>query len=78
MSLPFEQSRALENTRQFLGDLCNPSKTKRVPKILRQRSRSLLKHFPSSWDLPRIVGDAFAMRQLESLEETRLGEFWDK
>lgn len=78
MSLPFEQSRSLENTRQFLADLCNPGETKRVPKVLRRRAAFLLKHFPCSWDLPRIVDDAFAMRQLESLEQARLGKFWNK
>lgn len=47
MTLPFERFRAVLNTEQFLLDLCNPKRTPRVPKEIRQQARSLLKHYPS-------------------------------
>lgn len=55
MTLPDERYRAVERTEQFLIDLCNPRKTPRVPKEVRDRARSLLRHYPSSWDLERLA-----------------------
>lgn len=49
MTLPFERLRAVNSTRDFLRDLIDPSVTPRVPKEIRQRARSLLKHYP--WDV---------------------------
>lgn len=46
MTLPYERLRAVNYTRQFLRDLLDPSVTPRVPKNIRERARSLLKHYP--------------------------------
>lgn len=78
MSLPFEQTRSMARTRQFLLDLCVPGKIKRIPREVRHTARCLVKHFPSSWDLPRMVKDQFAMRQMESQEDEYRKEFWSE
>lgn len=49
MTLPFERSRALVNTREFLRSLLDPRKTPRVPMAVRQQAASCLRHYP--WDL---------------------------
>lgn len=51
MTLPDERYRAVQYTEQFLKDLCNPSKTPRVPRIIRQRAHSLLRHYPGEYHL---------------------------
>ena len=53
MTLPDERYRAVVQTQQFLQDLCNSAATPRVPREIRQRARSLLRHFPSDYDLDR-------------------------
>lgn len=51
MTLPDERYRAVVQTRRFLLDLCNPEHTPRVPKIIRQHARSMLRHYPSDWEM---------------------------
>jgi hypothetical protein len=51
MTLPDERYWAVMETMRFLTDLCNPDVTPRVPKVIRQRARSLLRHYPSAWDM---------------------------
>ena len=34
-------------------DLCNTQHTPRVPKLVRETARSMLRHFPSDWDMQR-------------------------
>lgn len=51
MTLPDERYRSLVQTRQFLLDLMHPQTTPRVPKIIRQRARSLLRHWPDMYHL---------------------------
>ncbi len=53
MTLPDERYRAVVQTRRFLLDLCNPEHTPRVPKLIRETARSMLRHYPSDWDLQR-------------------------
>jgi len=51
MTLPCERYRAIKHTEEFLKDLLNPSKTPRVPKRYRQQAYSLLRHYPSGYNL---------------------------
>lgn len=51
MTLPDERYRAVIQTRRFLLDLCNPQHTPRVPKLIREHARSMLRHYPSDWDM---------------------------
>jgi hypothetical protein len=51
MTLPFERTNAVKRTEKFLCDLLNPKITPRVPKQIRREAASLLKHFPSKFDM---------------------------
>jgi hypothetical protein len=53
MTLPDERYRAVIQTRRFLIDLCNPDHTPRVPKLIRDTARSMLRHYPSDFDMQR-------------------------
>lgn len=57
MTLPDERYRSLLETRRFLYELQSPSVTPRVPKVIRQRARSLLKHWPESYHLEMMTID---------------------
>jgi hypothetical protein len=54
MTLPYERLRAVNKTREFLFDILIPSKTPRIPKEIRQRARSLLKHYPFESELEMV------------------------
>jgi hypothetical protein len=51
MTLPFERTNAVLNTKQFLLDLMDSRLTPKIPKEIRHKARSLLKHYPSAMDL---------------------------
>jgi hypothetical protein len=51
MTLPDERYRAVRQAEQFLKDLCDPSKSPRVPKAIRHQASSILRHYPCSWDM---------------------------
>ena len=51
MTIPYERTRAVKQTEEFLLALCNPSKTPRVPKHIREWARGCLRHYPSQMDL---------------------------
>lgn len=51
MTLPDERYRAIRESRRFLEQLCNPSASPGVPKIIRTQARALLRHYPSDYDL---------------------------
>ena len=65
MTLPDERYRAVVQTRRFLLDLCNREHTPRVPKLIRDTARSMLRHYPSDWDMncaAEAAPDIFAER----------------
>lgn len=51
MTMPFERTYAVNNARKFLLDLLNPKVTPKVPKAIRDKARSILRHYPSEWDM---------------------------
>ncbi len=53
MTLPDERYRAVKQAEQLLKDLCDASKTPRVPKNIRQRASGCLRHYPGSYDMKR-------------------------
>jgi hypothetical protein len=55
MTLPDERYRAVKMAEQLLKDLCDSSKTPRVPKIIRQRASGCLRHYPNSWDMKQVA-----------------------
>ena len=53
MTLPDERYRAVLAAERLLKDLCDPRVTPRVPRAVRQRASSVLRHYPGSWDMDR-------------------------
>ena len=54
MTTSDERYRAIKQGKKLLEELCDPGKTPRVPSIVRDRARSILKHFPNETDLDKI------------------------
>lgn len=48
MTLPDERYRAVVQTQKFLIEILS---TPRVPKAVKDRARSCLRHYPSEWDM---------------------------
>ena len=87
MTLPDERYRAVIQTRRFLLDLCNPDHTPRVPKLIRDTARSMLRHYPSDFDMqlaarhsPSIFCEnmedlhRFVMQGAQAAEHTKLDD----
>lgn len=55
MTLPDERYRAIKQGKKLLEELCDPGKTPRVPSIVRERARGVLRHFPNDFELERIA-----------------------
>jgi len=51
MTLPDERYRAVKFARDFLYDLCDSKKTPGVPKAVRERARSVLRHYPDDYHM---------------------------
>ena len=51
MTLPDERYRALKQGKKLLEELCDPGKTPRVPSIIRDRARGILRHYPNDYDI---------------------------
>jgi hypothetical protein len=51
MTLPSERYNAILRTEKFLIELQDPSKTPRVPRYIRERVYSCLRHYPSEYHL---------------------------
>lgn len=51
MTLPDERYRAVLYTRKFLLDLCDPRAIPGIPKDIRERARSCLRHYPDDWNM---------------------------
>ena len=47
MTMPYERTRALIETKQFLQELQDSKLTPRVPAAVREIARKLLRHYPS-------------------------------
>lgn len=69
MTLPDERYRALKQSRKLLEELCDPGKTPRVPSIIRDRARTILRHYPWDSDL-----DELAANSPEVLEKNSPGD----
>jgi hypothetical protein len=55
MTLPDERYRSLVQTKKFLLELLRSDLTPRVPKIVRQRARGLLRHWPDDYHLEQMT-----------------------
>ena len=57
MTLPDERYRAVKFAEQFLSRLAG-GEYLRVPKAVRDEARSILRHYPSEYDMNRAARDA--------------------
>lgn len=55
MTTTDERFRALKQSKKLLEELCDPGKTPRVPGIIRERARGILRHYPTDYDLERMA-----------------------
>lgn len=55
MTVPCERTRAVIYTENFLKDLLDPKKTPKVPKSIRLRASSLLRHYPTKFEMDLIA-----------------------
>jgi hypothetical protein len=55
MTIPCERTIAIQITEQFLVDLLNPKVTPRIPKAIRRRAASCLRHYPSKYIMEIVV-----------------------
>ena len=57
MTLPDERYRAVRWAREFMYELIDPKKTPGIPKNIREQARSVLRHYPSTYDMS-VAADA--------------------
>lgn len=57
LTLPDERYRAVRYAEQFLSRLAG-GQYARVPKAVREEARSILRHYPGSWDMQRAASAA--------------------
>ncbi len=50
MTLPDERYRSLKQAKKLLEERVDPGKTPRVPAVVRERARGVLRHFPSDYE----------------------------
>ena len=55
MTSPEDRYRSLKQSRKLLEELCDPGKTPRVPSIIRDRARGILRHYPSDYELEQLA-----------------------
>lgn len=53
-----DRYRALKQGKKLLEELCDPGKTPRVPSIVRDRARSVLRHYPNDYEIDQIAGNS--------------------
>ena len=61
MTLPYERTLAVANTKQLLEDLMDPRETPRIPLAIRERARRCLRHYPTQYDMERLQEQAGEM-----------------
>lgn len=59
MTLPYERTLAVKRTQEFLRRMLDRQEMPRIPLAIRQEAASLLKHYPSEFDMKRMLdGDS--------------------
>lgn len=54
MSLPYEKTNSISDTREFLRALLDPKKTPKVPKTIRKWASSCLRHYPHGYEMEKV------------------------
>ena len=75
MTLPDERYRAVVQTERFLKEILS---TPRVPKLIKDRARSCLRHYPSDWDMQRAAAGAPDVFQEQMEAVTRLFKSYEE
>ena len=75
MTLPDERYRAVVQTQKFLVEILS---TPRVPKVIKDRARSCLRHYPSEWDMTRAAEGAPDVFQERMEAVTRLFKSYEE
>lgn len=75
MTLPDERYRAVVQTQRFLLEILT---TPRVPKAIKDRARSCLRHYPSDWDMNRAADGAPDVFQKQMEAVTRLFKSYEE
>ena len=75
MTLPDERYRAVVQTQKFLLEILS---TPRVPKAIKDRARSGLRHYPSDWDMKRAADGSPDVFQEQMEVVTRLFKSYEE
>lgn len=75
MTLPDERYRAVVQTQKFLVEILS---TPRVPKTIKDRARSCLRHYPSDWDMRRASEGSPEVFQEQMEAVTRLFKSYEE
>jgi hypothetical protein len=75
MTLPDERYRAVVQTHKFLVEILS---TPRVPKAIKDRARSCLRHYPNDWDMKRAADGAPDVFQEQMEAVTRLFKSYEE
>ena len=75
MTLPDERYRAVVQTQKLLVEILS---TPRVPKAIKDRARSCLRHYPSDWDMNRAAEGAPDVFQEQMEAVTRLFKSYEE
>ena len=75
MTLPDERYRAVVQTQKFLVEILS---TPRVPKTIKDRARSCLRHYPSDWDMQRAAEGSPEIFQEQMEAVTRLFKSYEE
>lgn len=78
MTLPDERYRSIKYTRDFLFELMDPKQTPRVPKDIRRRAASLLKHYPGDYYMDQVADQMPGLFAKEMEPVTRLFQKYEQ
>jgi predicted nuclease with TOPRIM domain len=78
MTLPDERYRAVMETIRFLTDLQSSTVYPRVPKQVRKQALSLLRHYPSAWDMKQAAENCPNIFQERMEDVTRMFKQYEK
>jgi len=51
MTIPFERTRELVQTKEFLEAMLDPKQTPRTPRRMRGKAKAILRHYPSLFEI---------------------------
>ena len=75
MTLPDERYRAVVQATKFLTEILN---TPRVPKQIKEQAKSLLRHYPSAYDMRRAAVNCPDVFQERMEDVTRLFKSYEQ